>query len=667
MRQIAGYYPSRSGERLLVLGEPGAGKAVTLLSLLLELLADRDRRPTEERGPVPVRVDAATWNPLTRSLTGWLADRIASDHGLRVGVVRRLVESGAILPVLERIDGMDPPGREPVRLRCAIEQLDAAEWHDRALVIGCDADTYQRLRSDGGRLGSATVIELQPIGTQTVLERLNEMRNDPTYDSDTWKPVVWRLVESPDGPLARSLRTPVHFTLAVNFLRRGRPGDIARLVHASSEAEVASVLHSAVLAAAIESTPRVASGTDRYDEGQVHRWLHGLAEYLGARPRVGRIDTVFGRDDIWELIGKRTRILQGVLAALLGFIVLGYAYGIMGTHYACVRTPSGDGLFGLFGWTCTTPAFALDPLLVPMALLCGIVSSAPTWTRQHWSPVASMTARIGATALFAGLVVALAVDIAWWNYRPMESARTLAIGLAVSAIAAAAVAARGWSGSTSRLVQRATRFAATGFVVGLVVALAQASRIAGAGSPIWLHDRVILLAGHGLAGAAGVWPVVAILAALLAFLGPVLEVRFLEPAGEHRWLFQWGRTAWVVLLTALAGFALCYAVVAFTTDRTGLHLALFTAATSAVAVGGGTCAVRRIRYTCACLLLLGGDRFSPRPAVFLEWAHRAGLLRAAGGNYQFSDESFRRWLLANPTPPRNHDHDDSSELELAGA
>ncbi|MFI6867353.1 hypothetical protein [Nocardia sp. NPDC050406] len=662
VRKIAEYYPRRTGGRMVVLGEPGAGKAVTLLGLLLELLAERERQPVAERGPVPVRVDASTWNPLTRSLTGWLADRIARDYGMRVGVVRRLVESGAILPVLERLDAVDLPGREPLRLRRAVEQLESEEWRERALVIGCDADAYQRLRTDGGALSTATVIELQPIGTQTVLERLNEMRGDPSYDSDTWKPVVWRLVESPDGPLARSLRTPLHFTLAVNYLRRGRPDDIVRLAYASSEAEVSSLLYSAVLAAAIDSTPR---GGARYTEPQVHRWLHNLAVYLGARPRFGRIDTVFDRDDIWELISKRTRILHAALAAVFGFLLLGYSYGILNTHYACVRTSSGDGLFGVFGWSCPAPAFHLDPILVPLALLCGIVSAAPTWTRQHWSPVASMTARLGATALFFGLLVALLVDLAWWDYRPMESARTLAIGLAVATVAAAAVAARGWSGSTSRLVERATRLAATGFVVGLAVAVAQAGAIAGADSPTWLHDRVILLVGHGLAGAAGVWPIAALLAALLAFLGPALESRFLEPDGEHRWLFHWSRTGSPVILTATVVLATAYGLVTMITDRSSLHFAFFTATVAAVATGGGTHIVRHLRHLCARLLLLPATHFTPHPTAFLHWSHHAGLLRTTGTTYQFTDESFRRWLITNPTPTT--DRDDSTDWELAGA
>lgn len=664
IRRIAEYYPARTGERLVILGEPGAGKAVTLLGLLLDMLAERDRHPEAERSPVPVRVDAATWNPLTRSLTGWLADRIARDYGMRVGIVRRLVESGAILPVLERLDAVDLPGRDPVRLRRAVEQLETDEWRERALVLGCDADAYQRLRTDGGAPSTVTVIELQPIGTQIVLERLNEMRVDPTYDSDTWKPVVWRLVESPDGPLARSLRTPLHFTLAVNYLRRGGPDDIARLAYASTEADVASLLHSAIVSAAIDSTP---SGTGRYADAQVHGWLHHLAVYLGARPRSGRIDTIFTRDDIWELVAKRTRILHGVFAAVLGFLLLGYAYGILNTHYACVRTSSGEGLFGILGWSCAAPAFNLDPLLVPLALLSGVVSSAPTWTRQHWSPVASMSARIGATALFAGLVVALLVDLAWWDLRPMESARTLAIGLAVSAIAAAAVAARGWSGSTSRLVERATRFAATGFVVGLVVAVAQAGPIADANSPHWLHDRVILLVGHGMAGVAGIWPIAALLAALLAFLGPALETRFLEPDGEHRWLFHWSRTGWPVLLATAALSAALYSIVALATNRSALHFALFTGVIAAVTVGGGTHIARRLRHLCACLFLRGGTRFSPRPTAFLEWAHRAGLLRAAGKNYQFSDESFRQWLVKNPAPSSDRNRDGSTDWELAGA
>jgi hypothetical protein len=54
--------------RLVVLGEPGAGKTMLMVRLVLDLLA----RPASG-GPVPVLVSLASWTPLGKVCTGgWL-------------------------------------------------------------------------------------------------------------------------------------------------------------------------------------------------------------------------------------------------------------------------------------------------------------------------------------------------------------------------------------------------------------------------------------------------------------------------------------------------------------------------------------------------------------------------------------------------------------------
>ena len=55
--------------RLVVLGEPGAGKTMLMVRLVLDLLADRATGV-----PVPVLASLASWNPSDQDLHSWLAD-----------------------------------------------------------------------------------------------------------------------------------------------------------------------------------------------------------------------------------------------------------------------------------------------------------------------------------------------------------------------------------------------------------------------------------------------------------------------------------------------------------------------------------------------------------------------------------------------------------------
>jgi hypothetical protein len=61
--------------RLVVLGEPGTGKTMLMVRLVLGLLARR-----AAGGAVPVLVSIASWNPAEQGLRDWLAAQLLIDH-----------------------------------------------------------------------------------------------------------------------------------------------------------------------------------------------------------------------------------------------------------------------------------------------------------------------------------------------------------------------------------------------------------------------------------------------------------------------------------------------------------------------------------------------------------------------------------------------------------
>ncbi|NJP80763.1 NACHT domain-containing protein [Streptomyces sp. AA8] len=113
--EITDVFTCRSpGSRLLVLGEPGAGKTMLLVVLLLGLL---DRR--SPGGPVPVIFPLASWNP-GQSLDTWMANRLRADypalsqHPTGFGgrnAARALLDNRLILPILDGLDELAPSSR----------------------------------------------------------------------------------------------------------------------------------------------------------------------------------------------------------------------------------------------------------------------------------------------------------------------------------------------------------------------------------------------------------------------------------------------------------------------------------------------------------------------------------------------------------------------------
>ncbi|MGW2770748.1 NACHT domain-containing protein [Streptomyces sp. NPDC001275] len=201
--------------RLVLLGDPGTGKSMLLIRLVLGLLARRS--PGE---PVPVLVSLASWDPDRQDLRAWLADRLALDHpdlckpgpseagqGSRVAM---LLDGGLLLPVLDGLDELP----EAVRAS-AISKINDALDPGEGLVLTCRTAEYKRaVRYKGGRsvrLRGAAGIVLQHVSPQDVREYLRRGASGKENE-DRWSQVFQAL--GTKAPVSKVLRTPLAVNLA---------------------------------------------------------------------------------------------------------------------------------------------------------------------------------------------------------------------------------------------------------------------------------------------------------------------------------------------------------------------------------------------------------------------------------------------------------------------
>jgi predicted NACHT family NTPase len=129
--------------RLVVLGEPGAGKTMLMVRLVLDLLARR-----AAGGPVPFLASIASWNPEEQELRNWLADELLIDHAALARPpaegrteptqAAALLASGLVLPVLDGLDEIPEQVRGP-----AIRQINHSLRPGEHVIVTCRTRQYR--------------------------------------------------------------------------------------------------------------------------------------------------------------------------------------------------------------------------------------------------------------------------------------------------------------------------------------------------------------------------------------------------------------------------------------------------------------------------------------------------------------------------------------------
>ncbi|MFB6860869.1 NACHT domain-containing protein [Streptomyces virginiae] len=227
IRQAFERIPTR---RLVVLGEPGAGKTMFLVRLLL---AQLEQRPPG--GPVPALFSLASWDPARQDLYTWMADQLARDHPALDGPVpdspaqsgrqtwaSTLVQGRRILPILDGLDELPEAARG--RALHAINQVLSP---GQPLVLSSRTAEYRKaLIPPTGvpmLLNGAAGIQLLSLGAvQAAAYLQRDAGGSHTAAAARWDRVCSAL--GSEAPAAQALSTPLGLFLA-RSIYNPRPGD----------------------------------------------------------------------------------------------------------------------------------------------------------------------------------------------------------------------------------------------------------------------------------------------------------------------------------------------------------------------------------------------------------------------------------------------------------
>ena len=173
LNAIATFYQQDTSGRLVILGDPGSGKTVLALELLVRLLEQRqgqrsDRTAAVDR--VPVRLSLPAWNT-EHPFADWLAAQLTTRYGLAAQVASALVSSGRILPVLDGLDEMDSENGHRTRAIAAVSQLNEyiAGATGAPLVVTCRSADYAQITTS---IWPAANIRIRPLCARQIIDYL---------------------------------------------------------------------------------------------------------------------------------------------------------------------------------------------------------------------------------------------------------------------------------------------------------------------------------------------------------------------------------------------------------------------------------------------------------------------------------------------------------------
>jgi hypothetical protein len=311
--------------RLTVLGEPGAGKTMLMVRLVLDLLARR-----ADGDAVPILASVASWNPDRQDLWNWLGAQLLIDHPALAspppdGMTEptqavALLASGLILPILDGLDEIPQQVRGP-----AISRINDALRPGEQLVVTCRTPEYREaVRPQDGvevTLRGAAAVQLRPLDAGTVRGYLSDDAAGPVAKA-RWAPIL--AVLGTEAPAGQALSTPLMVGLA-RAIYNSRPGELARTLRDPAElcspaladrAAVESLLFDAFIPAAYR---RVSS--DRWKAHDAERWLVFLARHLDHR--IGSTDLAW-----WQLQDAAPHRTFGLVSGLVAGLGFGLGFGL---------------------------------------------------------------------------------------------------------------------------------------------------------------------------------------------------------------------------------------------------------------------------------------------------------------------------------------------------
>ena len=168
--QIMHVYDAADGE-LLILGEPGAGKTISLLNMLRELLT---RSELDDTLPIPVIFHVSSWAEKRHTFAHWLIEELCTKYQVPHTLAETWIFNDRIIPLL---DGLDEVG-DPFRTKCIEVINDYRQEHGFLPLVVCSRKSDYLAQP--ARIILNTAVVIQPLTMQQIEEYISSTGDNLT-------------------------------------------------------------------------------------------------------------------------------------------------------------------------------------------------------------------------------------------------------------------------------------------------------------------------------------------------------------------------------------------------------------------------------------------------------------------------------------------------------
>lgn len=299
------FHQMGEGRTLLILGEPGAGKTITLLRLAKDLVARTEQDMSQ---PIPVVLNLSSWVIKQMAIANWLVEELNSKYQVSKDLGTTWINNQQLVLLLDGLDEVKAECREAcVR---ALNQF-VQNYGQTEIVICSRLQDYEALSTRLQLQAALYIQSLQPDQVDQYLEQAGEPLQ------------VLKILLRQNETLQELARSPLMLSVMSLAYQRKTPEEIP---HAGSMQEICQQLFDAY----IQQMLRRRQG-GRYSEAQTVHWLTQLAQRM-----VEDGQTIFLIERMqpnWLKLGNQTllyRIGLVVVSGLSGGLMFGLTGGLSG-------------------------------------------------------------------------------------------------------------------------------------------------------------------------------------------------------------------------------------------------------------------------------------------------------------------------------------------------